>query len=199
MPSYPPSNLRHLCSSYCRVQLFRLKGAQRKLKTDRSKIERLTALDMRKRYQVSNKITILYNCALDSLYSLPPFPRESISIDSQQSLVFPSSQNNMNTCATSSTTETSSYCQSNALTGGGGGSIGICGSGSEFYRNNESSMNVQVHSLVPYSNCSSNYNLSVSQTTSSLNNSYSEFNNVHLNENDHFCNAYGNYSNLNMG
>ena len=67
------NNWRHVCSSYCRIQLFRLKGAQRKLKTDRSKIERLNPPDLRKRYQPSNKITMLYNCPYDQLFSLLPF------------------------------------------------------------------------------------------------------------------------------
>jgi hypothetical protein len=67
------NNWKHVCSSYSRIQLFRLKGAQRKLKTDRSKIERLNPPDLRKRYQPSNKITMLYNCPYDQLFSLLPF------------------------------------------------------------------------------------------------------------------------------
>jgi hypothetical protein len=59
----------YLCSSYSRIQLFRLKGAQRKLKTDRSKIERLTPSDLRKRYQISSKVTVFYNSPFDPLYS----------------------------------------------------------------------------------------------------------------------------------
>lgn len=66
---------RHVCTSYSRVQLFRLKGAQRKLKTDRNKVERLSPPDLRKRYQPSSKITILNNCPFDPLYSLLPFER----------------------------------------------------------------------------------------------------------------------------
>lgn len=66
---------KHLCSSYCRIQLFRLKGAQRKLKTDKSKVERLNPPDLRKRYQPSNKVTVLSNSQFDSLYSLLPFSR----------------------------------------------------------------------------------------------------------------------------
>lgn len=70
------NEIKHLSGSYCRIQLFRLKGAQRKLKTDRSKIERLNPPDLRKRYQPSNKITLLNNCSYDWLYSLLPFVKE---------------------------------------------------------------------------------------------------------------------------
>lgn len=66
---------KHVCSSYCRIQLFRLKGAQRKLKTDKSKVERLNPPDLRKRYQPSNKVTVLCNNQFDPLYSLMPFSR----------------------------------------------------------------------------------------------------------------------------
>jgi len=66
---------KHACSSYCRIQLFRLKGAQRKLKTDKSKVERLNPPDLRKRYQPSSKVTILCNNHFDQLYSLMPFNR----------------------------------------------------------------------------------------------------------------------------
>jgi hypothetical protein len=70
---------RHLCSSYSRVQLFRLKGAQRKLKTDRNKIEK-NPPDLRKRYQPSSKVTLLYNCPFDPLYSLLPFVRHDFNV-----------------------------------------------------------------------------------------------------------------------
>lgn len=66
---------KHMCSSFCRIQLFRLKGAQRKLKTDKLKIERLNPPDLKKRYQPSTKVTVLYNTQYDSLYSLMPFTR----------------------------------------------------------------------------------------------------------------------------
>jgi hypothetical protein len=66
------SNWVHSCSSYCRIQLFRLKGAQRKLKTDRNKIEKLNPSDLRRRYQPSSKITLLYNGPFDPLYSMMP-------------------------------------------------------------------------------------------------------------------------------
>ncbi len=55
--------------------MFRLKGAQRKLKTDKSKVERLNPPDLRKRYQPSSKVTILCNNHFDQLYSLMPFNR----------------------------------------------------------------------------------------------------------------------------
>jgi hypothetical protein len=70
-------NWKHASSSYCRIQLFRLKGAQRKLKTDRNKIERLNPIDLRKRYQQSNKLTLLCNCVFDPLYSLSPLNTRS--------------------------------------------------------------------------------------------------------------------------
>ncbi len=73
-------NWQLICSSYCRVQLFRLKGAQRKLKTDRSKVERLNPPDLRKRYQIPSKITMLYNCIYDPLYTFLPFSRDTSSI-----------------------------------------------------------------------------------------------------------------------
>jgi hypothetical protein len=38
-------SLKFLCSSYCRLQLFRLKGAQRKLKLDIEKIEKAKQQD----------------------------------------------------------------------------------------------------------------------------------------------------------
>ena len=66
---------KYLCSSYCRIQLFRLKGAQRKLKTDRLKIDRLNPLDLKRRYQSSDSATVLYNCGFDNLYSLFPLDR----------------------------------------------------------------------------------------------------------------------------
>lgn len=71
-------NFKYLCASYCRIQLFRLKGAQRKLKTDKSKIDRLNPPDLRKRYQSSSKLTVLYNSSFDPLYSLYPFTRDLI-------------------------------------------------------------------------------------------------------------------------
>ncbi len=50
-------------------------GAQRKLKTDKLKVERLNPSDLKKRYQPSNKVTLLYNTHYDPLYSLMPFSR----------------------------------------------------------------------------------------------------------------------------
>ena len=55
--------------------MFRLKGAQRKLKTDRLKIERLNPVDLKRRYQKSDSVTILYNTGFDNLYSLVPLDR----------------------------------------------------------------------------------------------------------------------------
>lgn len=71
------SSRKHLCSSYCRIQLFRLKGAQRKLKTDKAKIERLNPIDLRRRYQQSMKFTQLYNAHFDALYSIVPIISET--------------------------------------------------------------------------------------------------------------------------
>ena len=76
VPDFSSGNYwKHACSSYCRIQLFRLKGAQRKLKTDKSKVDRLNPTDLRKRYQNPSRITFLYNCQFDNLYSLMPFSR----------------------------------------------------------------------------------------------------------------------------
>ncbi len=74
-PQNPINWWKHLCSSYCRIQLFRLKGAQRKLKTDRLKIERLNPTDLKRRYQKSDSFTLLYNTQFDNLYSLVPLDR----------------------------------------------------------------------------------------------------------------------------
>jgi hypothetical protein len=68
-------NWSYQSSSYCRVQLFRLKGAQRKLKTDKLKVDRINPPDLKKRYQPSTKVTLLYNTHFDTLYSLMPFSR----------------------------------------------------------------------------------------------------------------------------
>lgn len=72
---------KHLCSSFCRIQLFRLKGAQRKLKTDKAKIDRLNPIDLRRRYQQSMKFTQMYNAQFDALYSLVPMPSACSSHD----------------------------------------------------------------------------------------------------------------------
>lgn len=96
-------NYRHVCSSFARVQLFRLKGAQRKLKTDRNKIERLTPIDLRKRYQISTRLTTFYNTSsFDPLYSLPPLLSAHIQsrhtttmITTQQQTVTPSSSSSV--------------------------------------------------------------------------------------------------------
>ena len=74
----PTNWWKHFCSSYCRIQLFRLKGAQRKLKTDRLKIERLNPVDLKRRYQKSDSVTILYNTGFDNLYSLVPLDRNEL-------------------------------------------------------------------------------------------------------------------------
>ena len=51
---------------------------QRKIKTDRLKIERLNPPDLRRRYQTSDSVTILYNCDLDALYSSFPLDRNEL-------------------------------------------------------------------------------------------------------------------------
>lgn len=97
--------MRHLGASYARIQLFRLKGAQRKLKTDRCKIERLTPNDLRKRYQISNKFTLLYtSSSFDPLYSLSPMAAPS---DSSPSVPGPTPTNS--TVALQSSTSCSSF------------------------------------------------------------------------------------------
>jgi hypothetical protein len=56
------------------LQLFRLKGAQRKLKLDIQKIEKSKlSEDIRKKYQTSDLVTHLQNINFDQSYSLIPF------------------------------------------------------------------------------------------------------------------------------
>ncbi len=72
-------NLKFLCSSYCRLQLFRLKGAQRKLKLDIQKIDKSKlSEEIRKKYQASDLVTHLHNISFDQSYSLIPFQSPQI-------------------------------------------------------------------------------------------------------------------------
>jgi transcription factor CP2-like protein len=57
----------HSCC--CKIQLFRLKGAQRKNKADKIKIEKLN-LDQRRQYQTTFEYTILQRCFVSPLYTL---------------------------------------------------------------------------------------------------------------------------------
>jgi len=68
--------------------LFRLKGAQRKLKTDKLKVDRINPPDLKKRYQPSTKVTLLYNTNFDSLYSLMPFSRYMMDLNMNQQNTF---------------------------------------------------------------------------------------------------------------
>ncbi|KAM3917860.1 transcription factor CP2-like protein 1 [Leptodactylus fuscus] len=52
----------HLHSASCQVKVFKPKGADRKQKTDRDKIEKRTALD-REKYQASYETTMLTECS----------------------------------------------------------------------------------------------------------------------------------------
>ncbi|CAF1015507.1 unnamed protein product [Rotaria sp. Silwood1] len=62
-------DIRHLYSCCCKIQLFRLKGAQRKNKADKMRIEKLN-LDQRRQYQTTLEYTILQQCSISSLYTL---------------------------------------------------------------------------------------------------------------------------------
>jgi len=61
-------HIEHVHSCCCKIQLFRLKGAQRKNKADRMKIEKLN-LDQRRQYQTTFEYTILQRCFVSSLYT----------------------------------------------------------------------------------------------------------------------------------
>ena len=62
-------DLRHLHSCCCKVQLFRLKGAQRKYKADQLRMDKLDH-DQRRRYQTTSEYTALKACRISSLYSM---------------------------------------------------------------------------------------------------------------------------------
>jgi transcription factor CP2-like protein len=59
----------HVHSCCCKIQLFRLKGAQRKNKADKMKLEKLN-LDQRRQYQTTFEYTILQSCFVSPLYTL---------------------------------------------------------------------------------------------------------------------------------
>ncbi|UJR16289.1 hypothetical protein I4U23_003195 [Adineta vaga] len=61
--------IKHLHSCCCKIQLFRLKGAQRKNKADKMRIEKLNQ-DQRRRYQTTIEYTILQSCLVSSLYTM---------------------------------------------------------------------------------------------------------------------------------
>lgn len=72
LDTYQESDLddpRHLHSCCCKVQLFRLKGAQRKYKADQLRIEKLDH-EQRRRYQTILEHTALKPCRISSLYSM---------------------------------------------------------------------------------------------------------------------------------
>ncbi|XP_051567063.1 transcription factor CP2-like protein 1 [Myxocyprinus asiaticus] len=54
--------IEYMHSASCQVKVFKPKGADRKLKTDREKIEKKSALD-REKYQPSYKTTVLTECS----------------------------------------------------------------------------------------------------------------------------------------
>ncbi len=62
-------DIKHLHSCCCKIQLFRLKGAQRKNKADQIKIDKLNS-DQRRRYQTTLEYTILQPCNVSPLYTL---------------------------------------------------------------------------------------------------------------------------------
>ena len=62
-------DVKHLHSCCCKIQLFRLKGAQRKNKADKIRIEKLN-FDQRRHYQTTLEYTILQSCIISPLYTL---------------------------------------------------------------------------------------------------------------------------------
>ena len=58
----------HLHACCCKIQLFRLKGAQRKNKADQMRIEKLD-FDQRRRYQTTLEHTVLKPCLMSPLYT----------------------------------------------------------------------------------------------------------------------------------
>ena len=63
------NQIEHIHSCCCKIQLFRLKGAQRKNKADKLKLEKLN-FDQRRQYQMTFEYTILQSCAISPLYTL---------------------------------------------------------------------------------------------------------------------------------
>jgi transcription factor CP2-like protein len=61
--------IEHIHSCCCKIQLFRLKGAQRKNKADKMKIEKLN-FEQRRQYQTTFEYTLLQSCPSSALYSL---------------------------------------------------------------------------------------------------------------------------------
>ena len=61
--------IKHLHCCCCKIQLFRLKGAQRKNKADQIRIEKLN-FDQRRRYQTTLEYTLLQQCVVSPLYTL---------------------------------------------------------------------------------------------------------------------------------
>ncbi|XP_056321641.1 transcription factor CP2-like protein 1 isoform X1 [Danio aesculapii] len=96
----------HMCSASCQVKVFKPKGADRKLKTDREKIEKRSPQDKEK-YQLSYKTTVLTECspwpeapsisstsntpspAYHSAHTSYSFPEENCSPDQQGELLLP--------------------------------------------------------------------------------------------------------------
>ncbi|CAF4792200.1 unnamed protein product [Rotaria sp. Silwood1] len=63
------NDIQHLYSCCCKIQLFRLKGAQRKNKADKMRIEKLN-IDQRRHYQTTLEHTVLQPCVVSPLYTL---------------------------------------------------------------------------------------------------------------------------------
>jgi transcription factor CP2-like protein len=62
-------DIQHLYACCCKIQLFRSKGAQRKHKADKMRIEKLNH-DQRQQYQTTLEYTVLQPCFVSSLYTL---------------------------------------------------------------------------------------------------------------------------------
>ncbi|CAF0994387.1 unnamed protein product [Adineta ricciae] len=113
------ADVKHLHSCCCKIQLFRLKGAQRKNKADKMRIDKLNQ-DQRRRYQITSEYTILQPCAVSSLYTLqllslshPPddlsdvYTQPSIATDN----LIVTKQDNDN-CGSKSNPNHSTHCES---------------------------------------------------------------------------------------
>ena len=96
-------DVKHLHACCCKIQLFRLKGAQRKNKADKIRIDKLNN-DQRRRYQTTLDYTILQSCNASPLYTLnllslsyPPDDLSDVytpSIITTENIIVPKKRNN---------------------------------------------------------------------------------------------------------
>jgi transcription factor CP2-like protein len=96
-------DVKHLHACCCKIQLFRLKGAQRKNRADKIRIDKLNN-DQRRRYQTTLDYTILQSCNASPLYTLnllslsyPPDDLSDVytpSIITTENITIPKKRNN---------------------------------------------------------------------------------------------------------